>query len=182
MSTFTEKEIEYLRGQPLGRLATVGRDGSPHVVPVGFRLGLEDETIEVGGHALKGSKKWRDLEANPRVAFVIDDLERVDPWTPRGLEVRGRAEFARGGRRALRRRGARHGYGSCRGGSSATPPRPASVSELDVAAIFAGNRGRIVATGVVTAPTPPTRIGSTKRYSPPAALMHSTSAHDLMQR
>ena len=37
MSTFTEKEIEYLRGQPLGRLATVGRDGSPHVVPVGFR-------------------------------------------------------------------------------------------------------------------------------------------------
>jgi pyridoxamine 5'-phosphate oxidase family protein len=90
MSTFTEKEIEYLRGQPLGRLATVGRDGSPHVVPVGFRLGPDDETIEVGGHALKGSKKWRDLEANPRVAFVIDDLERVDPWTPRGLEVRGR--------------------------------------------------------------------------------------------
>jgi hypothetical protein len=38
-STFTETEIEYLRGQLLGRLATVGRDGSPHVVPVGFRLG-----------------------------------------------------------------------------------------------------------------------------------------------
>jgi pyridoxamine 5'-phosphate oxidase family protein len=93
MSTFTEKEIEYLRGQPVGRLATVGSDGSPHVVPVGFRLGPEDETIEVGGHALKGSKKWRDLEANSRVAFVIDDLERVDPWTPRGLEVRGRAEL-----------------------------------------------------------------------------------------
>ena len=36
MSAFTEKEIEYLRGQRLGRMATVGRDGSPHVVPVGF--------------------------------------------------------------------------------------------------------------------------------------------------
>ena len=92
MSTFTEKEIEYLRGQRLGRLATVGGDSSPHVVPVGFRLGPEDEVIEIGGHGLKGSKKWRDLEANPRVAFVIDDLERVDPWTPRGIEVRGRAE------------------------------------------------------------------------------------------
>jgi len=93
MSTFTEEEIEYLRGQRLGRLATVGRDGSPHVVPVGFRLGPENEAIEVGGHALRGSKKWHDLEANPRVAFAIDDLERVDPWTPRGLEVRGRAEL-----------------------------------------------------------------------------------------
>jgi pyridoxamine 5'-phosphate oxidase family protein len=93
MSTFTEKEIEYLRGQRLGRLATVGSDGSPHVVPVGFRLGAGDEAIEVGGHGLRGSKKWRDLGANPQVAFVIDDLERVDPWTPRGLEVRGRAEL-----------------------------------------------------------------------------------------
>jgi pyridoxamine 5'-phosphate oxidase family protein len=93
MSTFTAKEIEFLRGQQLGRIATVGRDGSPHVVPVGFRLGPEDDAIEVGGHALRGSKKWRDLGANPRVALVIDDLVQVDPWTPRGLEVRGRAEL-----------------------------------------------------------------------------------------
>ena len=93
MSTFTEKEIEYLHGQRLGRLATVGPDGSPHVVPVGFRLGQEENAIEVGGHAIKGSKKWRDLEADARVAVVIDDLEQVDPWTPRGLEIRGRAEL-----------------------------------------------------------------------------------------
>jgi pyridoxamine 5'-phosphate oxidase family protein len=93
MGIFTDREIEYLRGQRLGRLATVGHDGSPHVVPVGFRLGPENEAIEVGGHGVKGSKKWRDLQADPRVAFVVDDLERVDPWTPRGLEVRGRAEL-----------------------------------------------------------------------------------------
>jgi pyridoxamine 5'-phosphate oxidase family protein len=93
MSTFTQKEIEYLRGQRLGRLATLGSDGSPHVVPVGFRVDPEGAAIEVGGHGLRGSKKWRDLEADPRVAIVIDDLERVDPWTPRGLEVRGRAEL-----------------------------------------------------------------------------------------
>jgi pyridoxamine 5'-phosphate oxidase family protein len=93
MSAFTEKELEYLRGQLLGRMATVGRDGSPHVVPVGFRVDPEGDAIEIGGFGIRSSKKWRDLEADPRVAFVIDDLERVDPWTPRGLEVRGRAEL-----------------------------------------------------------------------------------------
>lgn len=93
MSAFTERETEYLRGQRLGRLATVGQDGSPHVVPVGFRIEAEAGVIEVGGHGLSRSKKWRDLKANPSVALVIDDLASVQPWTPRGIEVRGRAEL-----------------------------------------------------------------------------------------
>jgi pyridoxamine 5'-phosphate oxidase family protein len=93
MSPFTEKEIEYLRGQPLGRLATVGSGGAPHVVPVGFRLDGENGTIDIGGHGMRGSKKWRDLLANPRVAFAVDDLASVDPWTPRGIEIRGRADL-----------------------------------------------------------------------------------------
>ncbi len=100
MSPFTEKEIEYLRGQRLGRLATVGPNGWPHVVPVGFRLDAEAAVIEIGGHALSRSKKWRDLQANPRVAFVVDDLVSVNPWTIRGLEVRGRAELHDGAVRA----------------------------------------------------------------------------------
>jgi hypothetical protein len=38
MSVFTDKEREYLAsGVPLGRLATVGPDGMPHVVPTSFR-------------------------------------------------------------------------------------------------------------------------------------------------
>lgn len=93
MSAFTDREITYLRGQRLGRLATVGDDGSPHVVPVGFRLEPEAGVIDVGGHGLSRSKKWRDLKANPRVAIVIDDLESTQPWSPRGIEVRGRAEL-----------------------------------------------------------------------------------------
>lgn len=93
MSHFTDKEIDYLRGQRLGRLATVGSDGSPHVVPVGFRLDADGRAIEVGGHGLSGSKKWRDLQTNPRIALVVDDLESVNPWTPRGIEVRGKAEL-----------------------------------------------------------------------------------------
>jgi pyridoxamine 5'-phosphate oxidase family protein len=97
MTPFTEKEVEYLRGQRLGRLATVDAENSPHVVPVGFRLDVAGEAIEIGGHGLGNSKKWRDLRANPRVAFVVDDLASVDPWTPRGIEIRGRAELHKEG-------------------------------------------------------------------------------------
>lgn len=93
MSHFTEREIDYLRSQRLGRLATVSPDGSPHVVPVGFRLDAEAKAIEVGGHGLSDSKKWRDLHGNARIALVVDDLASVDPWTPRGIEIRGHAEL-----------------------------------------------------------------------------------------
>ncbi len=93
MSYFSEKETDYLRGQLLGRIATIGSDGTPHVVPVGFRLSDDGEAIEVGGHGMGASKKWRDLQANPQIALVVDDLQSVNPWTPRGIEVRGRAEL-----------------------------------------------------------------------------------------
>jgi pyridoxamine 5'-phosphate oxidase family protein len=93
MSTFSDKELEYLRGQRLGRLATVNAKGAPHVVPVGFRLSDDGAAIDVGGHGMATSKKYRDLRANPRVAIVVDDLASVQPWTPRGLEVRGTADL-----------------------------------------------------------------------------------------
>lgn len=37
MSVFTDKELQYLQSARLGRLATVGADGMPHVVPTSFR-------------------------------------------------------------------------------------------------------------------------------------------------
>jgi pyridoxamine 5'-phosphate oxidase family protein len=37
VSVFSDAEIDYLGSQRLGRLATVGHDGMPHVVPVAFR-------------------------------------------------------------------------------------------------------------------------------------------------
>ena len=100
MSPFTPAEIEYLRGQRLGRLATVGGDGSPHIVPFGFRLDAQAGSIEIGGHGLSKSKKWRDLSGNPRAALVVDDLVSMNPWIPRGIEIRGRAELhGQGGER-----------------------------------------------------------------------------------
>lgn len=93
MSAFTSSEVEYLNSQALGRLATVGKDGRPHVMPVGVFFDPESETIVIGSAADMGrSKKFRDARANPEVAVVIDDLASVNPWTPRGIEVRGVAE------------------------------------------------------------------------------------------
>src|ERR671938_1727691 len=93
MSVFTTAEIAYLQSQRLGRLATVGPDGQPHVVPVAFRYNPEHDTIDIGGHGFAQRKKYRDVQANPRVAFVVDDLASVEPWRPRMLEIRGVADI-----------------------------------------------------------------------------------------
>ena len=93
MTVFTDIELRYLTGgRQLGRLATVGADGTPHVVPVGWIYNAARETIDIGGRDLETSKKFRDVARNGRAAIVIDDLETTDPWRPRAVEVRGRAE------------------------------------------------------------------------------------------
>ena len=89
---FTDAEIAYLISQPLGRLATVGRDGRPHVMPVGVFFDPVSRSVVIGGHNLATSRKFRDARQRPDVALVVDDLAAVDPWTPRGIEIRGRAE------------------------------------------------------------------------------------------
>ena len=91
MSAFTPSEIDYLNSQMLGRLATVGLDGQPHVVPVGFRYNPQEDTIDIGGHDFARRKKFRDVQQKPRVAFVVDDVESVNPWKVRGIEIRGEA-------------------------------------------------------------------------------------------
>jgi pyridoxamine 5'-phosphate oxidase family protein len=92
-SVFTEAELQYLAGgQQLGRIATVGADGTPHVVPVAWIYNAARDTIDIGGHGLEGTKKFRDVARTERAAIVIDDLASTDPWHPRGVEVRGRGE------------------------------------------------------------------------------------------
>jgi len=102
MSVFTENELDYLQKGQLGRFATVDANGNPHVVPVGFRYNAETDTIDIGGHGIALSKKWRDAGHHPRVAFVVDDV--LPPWQPRSIEIiadaelleSGGAEFGRG--------------------------------------------------------------------------------------
>jgi pyridoxamine 5'-phosphate oxidase family protein len=88
----TASQIEYLASQLLGRLATVGADHKPHVVPTSFRHNAELGTVDVGGHHVAATKKYRDVQTNGWAAIVVDDLVSIDPWTPRMLEIRGRAE------------------------------------------------------------------------------------------
>jgi pyridoxamine 5'-phosphate oxidase family protein len=101
--SFTDAEIDYLNHQLLARLATAGRDGRPHVVPVSFRLNRETGTIDTGGLHVETTKKWRDVQANPWAAIVVDDLASTDPWQPRMLEIRGRAEAIMSGGQQLGR-------------------------------------------------------------------------------
>jgi pyridoxamine 5'-phosphate oxidase family protein len=95
MSVFTNKELDYLQKQRLGRLATVDSSGDPHVVPVGFRYNSETDTIDIGGHGIAQSKKWRDVGRHPRVAFVIDDV--LPPWQPRSIVIQANAELLESG-------------------------------------------------------------------------------------
>ena len=101
-NTFTPAEIAYLKSQRLGRIATVGPDAQPHVVPVGFQYNPERGTIDIGGHDFAKRKKFRDVQRNPRVAFVVDDLASVNPWRPRGIEIRGEAEVLTTGGKEIR--------------------------------------------------------------------------------
>ena len=102
-SAFTPAEIAYLQSQPLGRLATVGGHGQPHVVPVSFRYNPQTDTIDIGGHGgFARRKKWRDVHDNPKVAFVVDDIASFNPWKVRGIEIRGEVELLATGGQAIR--------------------------------------------------------------------------------
>jgi pyridoxamine 5'-phosphate oxidase family protein len=107
MSAFTDAEIEFLNNQRLGRLATVGADDMPHIVPVAVFYDPDAESLVIGANAQFGatvmtaSKKFRDAQRRPKVAVVVDDPG------PRILEVRGEAEaHDDGGEEVGRRLGA----------------------------------------------------------------------------
>jgi pyridoxamine 5'-phosphate oxidase family protein len=102
MRDFSRDELEYLHSGLLGRLATVGRDGTPHIPPVGvFSHNAGLGTIDIGGRDMASTKKFRDVGRSGRAAFVVDDILQP-PWRPRGIEVRGRAEAVEGARALIR--------------------------------------------------------------------------------
>ena len=90
MSEFTQPEIDYLRSQRLARIATVGPDDQPHVIPVTFWFNAEEDAIDVGGVNFGAGKKWRDAQHNPRVTFLLDDSTGR---SARAIEVRGTADL-----------------------------------------------------------------------------------------
>jgi PPOX class F420-dependent enzyme/OxyR family protein/uncharacterized protein (TIGR02246 family) len=91
-----ENHVSYLTSHGLGRLATVATDGGPQNKPVGYRYNAGLGTIDIGGHAMERSAKYRNVAANPMVSFVVDDATGEGAEGVRFLEVRGRAEQAAG--------------------------------------------------------------------------------------
>jgi pyridoxamine 5'-phosphate oxidase family protein len=94
--TLTDAEQRFLARQPRGHLATVGPDGMPQVKPLGFTYNAALGTIDIAGINMAGSAKYRNVLANPRVAFVVDEVTAPDVDGAHFLEVRGAAETAIG--------------------------------------------------------------------------------------
>jgi PPOX class F420-dependent enzyme/OxyR family protein len=92
MTAFSQKELEYMRKQWVGRLATCSKRMIPQVTPVGF--GADEERIYV--NIKYDSKKARNIRANPRVSFVVDDFPSWE--VIRGVLVSGRAELISSGK------------------------------------------------------------------------------------
>lgn len=87
MGKFSQKELEFLGEQLVGRLATVSRDQFPHVTPLCYATDGERLYLNTA----YDSKKARNIRENPKVSFVADDYlswEKI-----RGVLVSGKAEL-----------------------------------------------------------------------------------------
>jgi pyridoxamine 5'-phosphate oxidase family protein len=90
--SLTRSEQAFLARQPRGHLATIGRDGAPQVKPLGFTYNSALGTIDITGFGMGASAKYRNIQANPRVAFVVDEVTEATMEGAHFLEVRGIAE------------------------------------------------------------------------------------------
>jgi pyridoxamine 5'-phosphate oxidase family protein len=92
--TLTEAEQRFLATQRHGRLATIAPDGIPQVKPVGFSYNKELGTIDIAGMNMARSAKYKNIQSNPNVAFVADDVPAPEHGAAgvRFLEIRGAAE------------------------------------------------------------------------------------------
>jgi pyridoxamine 5'-phosphate oxidase family protein len=89
VSAFTPAEMEYLTSHTLGRLATIGSDGRPHLVPVSYLFNEDEEAIDIGGIGFGATKTWRDVQHERRVTFLVDDASKTEAHA---IEIRGDAE------------------------------------------------------------------------------------------
>jgi pyridoxamine 5'-phosphate oxidase family protein len=99
MIVLSDAELRYLEGRRLGRLATVGEDGYPRVVPVAFRYNPEVGGVDIGGHRFTERETFRDVQRMGVAALVVDD---VLPPRPRAVEVCGDAVTLDAGGKAIR--------------------------------------------------------------------------------
>ncbi len=97
-TTDTQEMRRRIEGARVARLATVARDGRPHIVPITFAA-TEDVLYFAVDQKPKRSadlQRLRNIEANPAVSVLIDHYE--DDWTRLWwVRVDGRARLVREG-------------------------------------------------------------------------------------
>ncbi|MFQ6013219.1 MAG: TIGR03668 family PPOX class F420-dependent oxidoreductase [Thermoplasmata archaeon] len=93
---WTESDVAFVRAQRLARMATVGRGGEPHVVPVcfafdgaSFYTATDQKPKGVPPEALR---RLQNLRRDASVALLLDQY-REDWSRLRYLLVRGEARF-----------------------------------------------------------------------------------------
>jgi PPOX class probable F420-dependent enzyme len=61
----------------VARLATIGRDGRPHIVPITFALGDDELYFAVDQKPKRtvNLQRLRNIEANPAVSVLVDHYE-----------------------------------------------------------------------------------------------------------
>ena len=92
----TDAERRFLANQPRGHLATIGPDGTPQVKPLGFTYNAALGTIDIAGFNMGASAKYHNVQANPNVAFVVDEVTEESMEGAHFLEIRGDAETSVG--------------------------------------------------------------------------------------
>ena len=90
--SLTPPEERFLTAQVRGHLATVGPDGTPQVKPLGFTYNAALGTIDIAGFNMGLSAKYRNVQANPKVSFVVDEVTEPGMAGAHFLEIRGVAE------------------------------------------------------------------------------------------
>ena len=77
---------EFLASERTCRVASIGRDGSPHVTPLWFAW----DGTSLWLTSIVRSQRWSDLQRDNRVSVIVD---AGAPFTElRGVELRGAAE------------------------------------------------------------------------------------------
>jgi pyridoxamine 5'-phosphate oxidase family protein len=90
--SFTDQELDYLRSQPIARLATIGSGDQPDVVPLSFEFDGTYFWVGGSGSTVLETRKFRNVRAgHQRVALVVDDMVSFDPFIARSIRVYGRA-------------------------------------------------------------------------------------------
>lgn len=85
MAKLSEKQAQLFRDKNFGAVATIRKDGTPHVTPVW----IDYDGEHVVFNTATGRAKWKHLKRDPRVTVEVHSVE--DPY--RYVTVTGTAEL-----------------------------------------------------------------------------------------